>query len=104
MTNARHAVDTAMVAFFRLKDINQMLNIAYVKLEKGANARLDVNDIPPDLTFKTYDKNNFISLANKFSQINYLENDMLGQYRRLLKADLKLLKILEGEYPKIKIE
>jgi hypothetical protein len=104
MTNARHAVDTGMVAFFRLKDINQMLNIAYVKLEKSPNARLDETDIPSDLTFKTYDKNSFISLANRFAQINYLENDMLGQYRRLYKADVRLLKILEEEYPKIKTE
>ncbi|HEY5124918.1 MAG TPA: hypothetical protein VIK14_14395 [Ignavibacteria bacterium] len=104
MTNARHAVDTGVAAFFRMKDINQMLNTAYVKLEKGSNERLDENDIPVNLTFKTYDRNSFISLSNRFGQINYLENDMLGQYRRLYKADVKLLKILEEEYPKIKTE
>lgn len=104
MTNVRHSVDTGVAAFFKMKDILQMLNTAYVKLEKGPNARLDENDIPANLEFKTYDRNSFISLANRFGQINYLENDLLGQYRRLFKADLKFLKILEEEYPKIKIE
>jgi hypothetical protein len=104
MTNVRHAVDTGMVAFFRLKDINQMLNVAYAKLVKSPNARLDETDIPSDFTFKTYDRNSFLGLANRLGQINYLENDMLGQYRRLYKSDVKLLKILEEEYPKIKIE
>jgi hypothetical protein len=98
---AEHSVDTLQTAVLTLHDIQILNKIFYDHLKLGTI--LYPGDIPPDFKFKTYDTYEFRKIARKIEQINFLQNDMLGQYERLYDKAVKLLAILNKEYPGIKI-
>jgi len=97
LINARHDMDTSTVSIMTTKDLRKITAMIYVADAKGRDF-LDPSDFNSPIEFRTYDQAAFKKLADKLERLNYLENDMLGQYQRLYEYDVNLLKVLREEY------
>ncbi|HEU5166048.1 MAG TPA: hypothetical protein VFU29_10940 [Chitinophagaceae bacterium] len=101
MIPAEHSVDTLQSALLIIHDIQVLTKIFYKKII--VDSLLMPDDIPFGMKFRTYDPAEFKRIARRIEQINYLQNDMLGQYERLYNEAVKVIAILDKEYPDIKI-
>ena len=97
LNSAHHDMDTSSVSILRTKDLRKLTSLIYNAEAKGHDF-IDMSDYDGQVVFRTYDPSAFKRLAEKLERVNYLENDMLGQYHRLYEFDVKLLKVLQEEY------
>ena len=56
------------------------------------------SDMPLITSLKTYNKERFINYINKIDQMDYLLNDLLGLYKKVLIEETTLLDLLNKEY------
>jgi hypothetical protein len=98
---AEHSVDTLQTVLLTIHDVQVLNKIFYDRLKD--NSPLSANDIPADMKFRTYDPAEFRRIARRIEQVNYLQNDMLGQYEKVYNEAVKLISLLDKEYPGIKI-
>lgn len=101
MIPAEHSVDTLQSVLLITQDVQVLTKIFYKKLIEGSP--LMPGDIPSDMKFRTYDPAEFRRIARRIEQVNYLQNDMLGQYEKLYNEAVNVIAILDREYPGIKI-
>jgi hypothetical protein len=97
LLNARHDMDTSSCSIIGAKEMREITGLVYKAGNRGRDF-LDPSDFENPIVFKTYDQAVFKGLAEKLERVNYLENDMLGQYQRLYNYDISLLKVLNEEY------
>jgi hypothetical protein len=101
MIPAEHSVDTLQSALLIIHDVQVLTKIFYEKII--VDSVLTADDIPSDMKFRTYDSAEFRRIARRIEQVNYLQNDMLGQYQKLYNEAVKLMAMLDKEYPGIKL-
>src|SRR3569833_3457068 len=98
VTEIEHKVDTATTSFISRKMQREIVAKLYVNNAKNQNGFVGNDDVPADVTFKTYDKKIFLNYLKRVDEIDNLLNDMLGQYKRLFNEETLLLKVLSEEY------
>jgi hypothetical protein len=98
LTEVEHEVDTASTSLIPRQVQRNVVAKLYINNAKNSNGFVGYDDIPADIKFKTYNKAVFINYLNRIDEIDNLLNDMLGQYKRVLDQETKLLKVLKEEY------
>jgi len=98
VTGVEHCVDTASMSIMDRKVQRRVIERLYVNNAVNKFGFVVLKDIPNDVKFKTYNKQVFINFFKKVEQADNLLNDMLGQYKRIYAAEVKLLKVLKEEY------
>jgi hypothetical protein len=92
-----HAVDSATAGIIP----RRYLRIIIAKVYEKTNAQygsITNSDMPLITNLKTYDKARFLSYINKIDQMDYLLNDLLGLYKKVLIEETILLDLLNKEY------
>jgi len=98
LTEVEHQVDTASTSFIPRQVQRNVVAKLYINNAKNSNGFVGYDDIPTDIKFKTYNKAVFVNYLNRIDEVDNLLNDMLGQYKRVLDQETKLLKVLKEEY------
>jgi hypothetical protein len=98
VTGVEHCVDTASMSIVGRKLQRKVIEKIYTNTAEKKFGFVSLKDIPDDARFKTYNKQVFANYFKKIEQADNLLNDMLGQYKRIYAAEVKLLKILKEEY------
>jgi len=98
VTGVEHCVDTAIMAILNRKVQRAVIERLYVNNAENRFGFVVLKDIPNDVKFKTYNKGVFLNYFEKVEQADNLLNDMLGQYKRIYAAEVKLLNVLKEEY------
>ncbi len=98
LTEVEHEVDTASTSFIPRQVQRNVVAKLYINNAKNSNGFVEYDDIPADIKFKTYNKAVFVNYLNRVDEVDNLLNDMLGQYKRVLDQETKLLKVLKEEY------
>ena len=96
LTAVEHQLDTAGESFLPRKNERVLLVRLYGASDN--NNFLTIADIPADVKFKTYNKAVFLAYMRKLDQIDFLLNDMLGDYKGLLGEETMLLTVLKEQY------
>ncbi|HLY72122.1 MAG TPA: hypothetical protein VKR53_20455 [Puia sp.] len=97
MLATEHAIDTATAGIINRDALRILIASVYLKTnaEYGSIAE---NDVPVNTVLKTYDKNVFLHYMDKLDAMDYLLNDLLGLYKKVLKEESILLHALNEEY------
>jgi hypothetical protein len=98
LTEVEHQVDTASVTFIPRKVQRTIVAKLYINNAKNSNGFVAIDDIPKDVTFKTYNKAAFTGYLKRVDAVDNLLNDMLGQYKRVFDEEVRLLRVLKEEY------
>ena len=99
LSNVQHSVDTSTLSLYSLNNGLGVMNNMYLASIKNGQLFISDRDIPSGIEFKTYNKNDFIAFIKKMEQITLLLGDMNVQYHFILDQEIKLLKLIEKEYP-----
>jgi len=94
---AEHAMDTATSGIIKRQALRALIAKVYQKTNAQYGSITD-DDIPAIITLKTYDKNVYSNYIKKLDAMDYLLNDLLGLYKKILKEENSLLDILNKEY------
>lgn len=92
-----HSIDTATAGIIPRRDLRLIIAKVYEKTNAQFGSITD-SDMPPMDSLKTYDKAHFVNYLNKLDQMDYLLNDLLGLYQKVLKEETNLLGSLNKEY------
>ncbi len=98
LIEVEHQVDTGITSFIPRQVQRSVVAKLYINNAKNTNGFVALDDVPADITFKTYNKAVFENYLTKIDEVDNLLNDMLGQYRRVFNQEMTLLKVLEEEY------
>jgi hypothetical protein len=98
VTEVEHEVDTATTSFIPRQVQRNVVAKLYINNAKNSNGFVGYEDIPADIKFKTYNKAVFANYLIRIDEIDNLLNDMLGQYKRVLNEETRLLTVLKEEY------
>ncbi len=92
-----HAVDTATAGIIPRKYLQILIAKVYVRTNAQYGSITD-SDMPPIDSLKTYDKTRLENYLGKIDQMDYLLNDLLGLYKKVLAEETALLNLLNTEY------
>jgi len=98
LTEVEHKADTASTSFIPRQVQRNVVAKLYINNAKNSNGFVVLNDIPSDVKFKIYNKAVFVNYLKRIDEVDNLLNDMLGQYKRVLTEETRLLNILKEEY------
>ena len=98
VTNVQHDVDTASQSFLSRRDTRKLIAKLYVSAGSHSFGFVTDSDIPQGVVFINYNKGKFLAYMTKLNQVDYLLNDLLGLYNRVLNEEKKLLDLLKTEY------
>ncbi len=90
-------MDTATAGIIPRKELRILLARAYEKTNAQYGSITD-SDMPVIDSLKTYDNVRFVNYLNKLDQMDYLLNDLLGLYKKVLTEETNLLASLNKEY------
>jgi len=97
MLAAEHAVDTATAGIISKAALRIIIARVYVKTNAQYGSIAD-SDMPTNTVLKTYNKTVYKNYLSKLDQMDYLLNDMLGFYKKILQEETVLLEMLSVEY------
>jgi len=92
-----HSIDTATAGIIPRKDLQVLIARVYAKTNAQFGSITD-SDMPEITSLKTYDASRFLNYLNKIDQMDYLLNDLLGLYKKVLVQETLLLAALNKEY------
>ena len=99
ITSVLHTVDTSTLSFFKFNDVINNLGKAYQTFLKDGHYFITDKDISDDVLFRTYDKTVFLAFVSKLEQVTLLLNDITTHYHFIKDQEVKLLKLINKEYP-----
>jgi hypothetical protein len=95
--STEHAVDSATAGVIPRSALRVIIAKVYEKTNAQYGSITD-SDMPLITSLKTYNKERFINYINKIDQMDYLLNDLLGLYKKVLIEETTLLDLLNKEY------
>jgi hypothetical protein len=95
--SAEHAIDTATAGIIPRQKLRIIIAGVYQKTNAQFGSITD-SEMPAIDRLKTYDKAVFLNYLNKLDQMDYLLNDLLGLYKKVLAEETNLLVSLNKEY------
>ena len=97
MLIAEHSVDTATAGILIRGPLRILIAQAYIKTNAEYGSIAD-SDIPDGPLLKTYDRNLYLNFIRKLDVMDYLLNDLLGLYKKILREEVSLIEVLNKEY------
>jgi len=92
-----HSIDTATAGIIPRKALRLIIAKVYEKTNAQFGSITD-SDMPAIDSLKTYDRVHYLNYLNKIDQMDYLLNDLLGLYKKVLTEETNLLASLNKEY------
>jgi hypothetical protein len=97
MLTIEHSIDTATTAVITRGALRILIEKVYLRTNAEFGSIGD-RDIPATGLLKTYNKSVFTDYIKKLDVMDYLLNDLLGLYKKILKEEITLLEVLKKEY------
>lgn len=99
ISSVQHTVDTSTLSFFKLNDVINSLGKQYQASLKDGQFFISNKDISDNVIFRTYDKTVFLAFASRLEQVTLLLNDINSHYHIIKNQEVKLLKLINKEFP-----